>query len=103
MHKILITHQIVPGKFNELSKWYKEVDAQRAKEDPNYKKPRRYIYQTGEVFKVVSEFEFEKLVIDDSTPMSEGGLISYGETSQPDFFPFIVPGTSTFEILREIE
>ena len=72
-------------------------------EDPNYKKPKRYIYQTGEVFKVVSEFEFEKLVIDDSTPMSEGGLISYGETSQPDFFPFIVPGTSTFEILREIE
>ena len=75
MHKILITHQIVPGKFDELSKWYKEVDAKRAKEDPNCKKPKKYIYQTGEVFKVVSEFE--KLVIDDSTPMSEGGLISY--------------------------
>ena len=56
-----------------------------------------------QVFKVVIEFEFEKLVVDDSTPMSEGGLICYGISAQPDFFPFIVPGTSTMDILKEIK
>ena len=61
------------------------------------------IYQTGSVFKIASEFEFEKLVIDDVTPFSQGGYPNYGETSQPDFFPFIVPGTSTMDILKEIE
>ena len=59
--------------------------------------------QSGSVFKVVAEFEFEKLVIDDATPFSQGGYPNYGETSQPDFFPFIVPGTSTMDILKEIE
>ena len=24
MHKVLLTHQIVPGKFSELSDWFKE-------------------------------------------------------------------------------
>ena len=80
MHKVLLTHQA---------------------DDPDYKPPRRYIYQTGSVFKVV--IEFEKLVVDDSTPMSEGGLICYGISAQPDFFPFIVPGTSTMDILKEIK
>ena len=41
-------------------------------------------------------------MVDDSTPMSEGGLICYGISAQPDFFPFIVPGTSTMDILKEI-
>ena len=102
MHKVLLTHQIVPGKFSELSDWFKEADAKRKAEDPDYKPPKRYIYQTGSVFKIASEFEFEKLVIDDITPFSQGGYPNYGETSQPDFFPFIVPGTSTMDILREI-
>ena len=103
MHKVLLTHQIVPGKFSELSDWFKEADAKRKADDPDYKPPRRYIYQTGSVFKVVIEFEFEKLVVDDSTPVSEGGLICYGISAQPDFFPFIVPGTSTMDILKEIK
>jgi hypothetical protein len=103
MHKVLLTHQIVPGKFSELSDWFKEADAKRKADDQDYKPPRRYIYQTGSVFKVVSEFEFEKLVIDDATPFSQGGYPNYGETSQPDFFPFIVPGTSTMDILKEIK
>ena len=53
--------------------------------------------------KLVIEFEFEKLVVDDSTPFSEGGFPNYGESSQPNFFPFIVPGTSTVDIIKEIE
>ena len=61
------------------------------------------VESTGSVFKVVIEFEFEKLVVDDSTPMSEGGLLCYGISAQPDFFPFIVPGTSTMDILKEIK
>ena len=103
MHKVLVTHQIVPGKFSELSDWFKEADAKRKADDPDYKPSRRHIYQTGSVFKVVSEFEFEKLVIDDATPFSQGGYPNYCETSQPDFFPFIVPGTSTMDILKEID
>ena len=43
------------------------------------------------------------MVVDDSTPYSEGGFPNYGETSQPNFFPFIVPGTSTVDIIKEIE
>ena len=103
MQKILLTHQIVPGKFDEISNWFKEADSKRKTENPDYKPPRRYIYQTGNVFKVVIEFEFEKLVVDDSTPFSEGGFPNYGESSQPNFFPFIVPGTSTVDIIKEIE
>ena len=53
MHKVLLTHQIVPGKFSELSDWFKEADVKRKADDPDYKPPRRYIYQTGSVFKVV--------------------------------------------------
>ena len=74
MHEVLLTHQIVPGKFSELSDWFKEADAKRKVEDPDYKPPKRYIYQTGSVFKIASEFEFEKLVIDDVTPFSQGGI-----------------------------
>ena len=33
MHKVLLTHQIVPGKFSELSDWFKEADAKRKAED----------------------------------------------------------------------
>ena len=43
------------------------------------------------------------MVVDDSTPYSEGGFPNYGETSQPNFFPFIVPGTSTVDIIKEIK
>ena len=29
MHKVLLTHQIVPGKFSELSNWFKEADVKK--------------------------------------------------------------------------
>ncbi len=58
MHKVLLTHQIVPGKFSELSDWFKEADAQRKAEDPDYKPPKKYTCQTESVFKIASEFEF---------------------------------------------
>ena len=49
MHKVLLTHQIVPGKFSELSDWLKEADAKRKAEDPDYKPPKD-IFTKQEVF-----------------------------------------------------
>ena len=83
----MLTHQIVPGKFSELSNWFKEADVKR-KADGQIISLHEGTLQTGSVFKVVIEFEFEKLVVDDSTPIERGLICWQFKLNQISFHSF---------------
>ena len=91
MYKIVLSHIIVPGKYDELLAWCKKSDKERAEKNPEYVPPSRFINQYGDSFKIQIEWEHEEMP---TNPMS------YGSTNQPEFFKFIVPGTTQIEVYK---
>ena len=49
MYKVVLSHTIVPGKYDELVEWCRQSDKQRAEENPGYVPPNRFINQYGVV------------------------------------------------------
>ena len=50
--KIVLSHQVVPGKYAELVKWFKSADNERKEKDKEYQAPKRYINQFGDAFRI---------------------------------------------------
>ena len=92
--KVRLSHLIVPGKYEEMAEWFRIQDKQRSENDSNYRPPKRYINQFGESFRVECEFIFDDLPSDP---------LVYGVTNQQDFFTFIVPGSTTMDVWKEID
>jgi hypothetical protein len=94
MYKVVLSHIIIPGKYDDLAEWCREADKKRKQENPAYVPPSRFINQYGDSFKVQIEFEFSEMP---SEPMN------YGKSNQPEFFEFIVPGTTRMEVYKSID
>ena len=78
-------------RIDELLAWCKKSDKERAEKNPEYVPPSRFINQYGDSFKIQIEWEHEEMP---TNPMS------YGSTNQPEFFKFIVPGTTQIEVYK---
>ena len=55
MYKTVLSHIIVPGKYDELVEWCRKSDKQRAEENREYVPPSRFTNQYGDSFKVQIE------------------------------------------------
>ena len=58
-HKFIITHHVKPGHYNDVKKWFSDIDNKRKQENPDYKRPKRYVTVCGQTSEVVSEFEMD--------------------------------------------
>ena len=94
MYKVVLSHSIVPGKYDELAEWCRKSDKQRAGENPGYVPPNRFINQYGDSFKVQIEWEHEEMPTN---------IFNYGSSNQPEFFEFIVPGTTKIEVYKSFD
>ena len=94
MYKVVLSHIIIPCKYDELAEWCREADKKRKKENLAYVPPSRFINQYGDSFKVQIEFEHSEMP---SEPMN------YGKSNQLEFFEFIVPGTTRMEVYKSID
>ncbi len=93
MVKIVLSHQVLPGKYAELVKWFKSADNTRKEKDKEYQAPKRYINQFGDAFRIYVEFVLDELPSD---------FMTYGTTDQPEFFSLIIPGSTEVNVLKEI-
>ena len=69
MYKVVLSHIIIPGKYDDLAEWCREADKKRKQENPAYVPPSRFINQYGDSFKVQIEFEHSEMP---SEPMNYG-------------------------------
>lgn len=93
MYKMILTHEVLPGKLTAMKEWFKADDDARAKQNPAYKPPKRHITVFGSVHQVVIEAEMEKC--------SEQPFV-YAEAGQREVLEFIVPGRTELRVLKEI-
>ena len=92
MLKGVLTHEVVPGKFAALRKWFSDADAQRKQSNPDYVAPRRYVTVVGNLTRVYVESSWE-----------DGQSIpTWLERGEPGLLECIVPGSTEFTLLREI-
>ena len=92
--KARLSHLVMPGKYDEMAEWFRVQDKKRREDDSDYRPPKRYINQFGESFRVECEFMFDTLPSDP---------LVYGVTNQQEFFTFIVPGSTTMDVWKEID
>ena len=57
MYKLVLTHEVLPGKLPELKVWFKQQDQQRQAQEPGYTPWKRYITIFGSVHQLVIEVE----------------------------------------------
>jgi hypothetical protein len=102
MYKIVLSHEILPGRLPEITKWLQgNYDKQREENpelkvpgDPDYDGPlRQYITVYGSVYQYVVEFETEEI------PEHIYAL----STHNANIVPFIVPGRSENKVLKQLE
>ena len=98
MYKLVLIHEVLPGRLADMVAWMKKQDAERVKQDPAYKPFKRYITVFGSAHQVTIEVEVEKL--------SEEPLV-YAEMAldggQGEFLGFITPGTTAIHLLKELD
>jgi hypothetical protein len=99
MYKVVLTHLVAPGKQRAMEAWFKEADQKRAKVDPSYIVPKRYMTVFGSQSKVVCEFNVADIaalaeILEPKVPIASG---------TGSFLEFVVPGMSEMVLLKEIE
>ncbi len=60
-YKLLMTHRVKPGQYQELKKWFSEADKSRKKSNPDYVRPKRYVTVFGETQEVITEVEMDEV------------------------------------------
>ena len=97
MYKLVLTHEILPGKLSAMKAWMKQRDEARRKRDPAYKPYKRYITVFGSVHQLVIELEVAKM---EEEPLAYAGIA--GE-AQGEFMAMIVPGRTELRVLKELD
>jgi len=103
MYKVVLTHEVLPGKLAELKAWFKQQDEQRQAQDPAYTPWKRYITVFGSVHQIVIEIEMDQ-------PPEEPWLSGYAEFgpeqldgAQGEFLKMIVPGQSELKLWKALD
>lgn len=93
MYKIVLTHEILPGKLAQVIQWLKGRDEAAHKRNPDFQPPTRYITVYGSVHQIVIEVEYDTI---------PDGV--YAEaTHNEGLLPLIVPGRTELRLLKKIE
>ena len=99
MYKLVMTHEILPGKLPDVISWLQgNYDKLREKDpdlkvpgDPEYKGPlRQYVTVYGSVNQYVMELDTE------SIPDQVYALATHNK----DLLPFLVPGSTKNKVLK---
>jgi hypothetical protein len=100
MYKLILTHEVMPGKLPALNAWFRQRDAERKQQNPEYQPPKRYITVYGSLHQVVIEAETESAV----SHLTERAYAELGgEGAQGEFLAMIVPGRSELRLLKELD
>lgn len=100
MYKLILTHEVMPGKLPALNAWFRQRDVERKQQNPDYQPPKRYITVYGSLHQVVIEAETESAV----SHLTERAYAELGgEGAQGEFLAMIVPGRSELRLLKEIK
>jgi hypothetical protein len=95
MYKVVLVHEIIPGKLSDFKRWFRDADEKRKARNPNYTPPNRYITVIGTLTRVVLEWEYE-------TVPDHPFVWSEGIETQGDLKDIVVPGMSEGYVLKEI-
>ncbi len=92
MYKLVLTHEVMPGRLPDVLKWLESDDAKH-KDNPTYKPPVRWITVFGSVNQLVIEREAETIP----------DMVYAQATHNNDLLPLIVPGRTTLQVLKRLE
>jgi hypothetical protein len=98
MYKIVLIHEVLPGKLAALKAWCSQQDQERKARDAAYTPPKRYITLFGSVHQVMVEAEVETI----PEPFLRGYAEHPAEGAQGEFLQLIVPGHSELRVLKEL-
>lgn len=99
MYKLILTHEVMPGKLHALNAWFRQRDVDRKQQNPDYQPPKRYITVYGSLHQVIIEVE---------TDSAAGYLTDHAyaeldsEGAQGEFLAMLVPGRSELRLLKEL-
>jgi hypothetical protein len=100
MYKIILSHEVMPGKLADMKRWIVQQDIKRKEENPDYTPPKRYITVAGSVHQVTVEVEGEEIPV----YMLEHPYAEHpAEGPQSEFLQWIVPGRSEVRLLKELD
>ena len=60
-YKLLITHRVKPGHYDEVKKWFSDADKSRKSNNPSYERPKRYVTVFGETTEVITEGQMDEV------------------------------------------
>jgi hypothetical protein len=101
VYKVVLTHQVLPGKLAEIMAWFKQEDARRTEQDPAYEPYKRYITVFGSVYQLVIELEVEDL--SKEAWIYEKAYAERASGSEDDFAQMIIPGRTELRVLKELD
>ena len=96
MYKMVIVHEIIPGKLSEYKRWYKQVDQERKAKNPDYVPPKRYVTVIGKLTRVIIEWERETMY--EHFPVWSEAVETYG-----DLKDMVFPGGIEHYVLKELD
>ncbi len=97
MYKVVLTHEVLPGKLSAMKAWLKQQDEARSKRDPAYVPWKRYITIFGSVHQMVIELEVDKV------PEEPWVYAETAGEAQEEFLTMIVPGRTELRVLKELD
>ena len=60
-YKLLMTHRVKPGHYEEVKKWFSDADKSRKSNNPSYERPKRYVTVFGETTEVITEVQMNEV------------------------------------------
>lgn len=100
MYKMILSHEVMPGKLPALNAWFRQRDQERKQQNPNYQPPKRYITVYGSVHQVLIEVETEGV----PGHLTERAYAEHGgDGVQAEFLAMIVPGRSELRLLKGLD
>ena len=97
MYKVILIHEILPGKLAAMKDWCKRVDAQRREDNPSYTPFKRWVAVYGNVFRFMLELDSEE-GWDQPSAYAE----STPEGLEGEFLQYIVPGKTELQLYKEL-
>jgi hypothetical protein len=98
-YKLLLLHEVLPGKLATMKAWFKQQDRARKEQDATYIPRRRYTTVFGSVHQVLVEMEAEKIP---EYLLEQSYAEHPAEGAQGEFLQLIVPGRTEMRVLQRL-
>jgi hypothetical protein len=95
VYKAVLVHEIVPGKYSDIERWFENADRERKQRDPDYVPPKRYITVIGNLTRFFAEFEL------DAVP-AKPSVWSESIERHGDLKDIVVPGRTELYVLKKM-